>query len=35
MGAAETRRVIAAGAVGNVLEWYDFNENSRAVLQMA
>ncbi len=24
MGAAETRRVIFAGAIGNVLEWYDF-----------
>src|SRR5882724_8011871 len=24
MGTADTRRVIAAGAIGNVLEWYDF-----------
>ena len=24
MGAAETRRLVAAGAIGNILEWYDF-----------
>ena len=24
MGKAETRRLVAAGAIGNVLEWYDF-----------
>src|SRR2546430_17272889 len=24
MGAAETRRLVAAGAIGNLLEWYDF-----------
>jgi MFS transporter, MHS family, proline/betaine transporter len=24
MNSAETRRVIAAGVIGNVLEWYDF-----------
>src|SRR5262245_7236136 len=24
MGTAETRRLIAAGAIGNLLEWYDF-----------
>jgi hypothetical protein len=24
MNSAQTRRVIAAGMVGNVLEWYDF-----------
>jgi MHS family proline/betaine transporter-like MFS transporter len=24
VGDAQTRRVIAAGMIGNVLEWYDF-----------
>jgi MHS family proline/betaine transporter-like MFS transporter len=24
MNSAQTRRVIAAGVIGNVLEWYDF-----------
>ena len=24
MGQTSTRRIIAAGAIGNILEWYDF-----------